>query len=202
MAYSQLYKLDTPSVSLLNYGEKNTLKGEAVFSSLVLKIVKFFGGNWTDPQIIDCGKVLYNEGYYLTFAELAHFAQKAKAGGFKVEGQALVYGQFTTITMIDWFSTYIGENLKQRGEHSEKRPTWVEPENPVSPERMSELIAEFEVQITAEKEAERKEEIEKREKAIYSYNEMLKKQVELRNKVNGRTSTQVPDNCINDIPHE
>src|SRR6478736_5595742 len=145
MTFSQLYALDTPSVSTLNIGQKSTDNGIAVFAALIFKIQQFFGAKWEADMIADCAKVCYDEWYYLTFAELAHFAQKAKSGGFKEGNRSLVYGQFLPATLIDWFCRYASDNLNERGQYFKGvKPQWQEPENPVSAESIKEAVKEFE----------------------------------------------------------
>lgn len=171
--------MDTPSISLLNYGEKNTNKGEAVFAALIFKVMQFFGGTWNEAQIADCAKVCFDEWYYLTFAELAHFAQKAKSGGFKEEGKQLLYGQFSPANLIDWFVTYTSENMRERGEYFGKQKTaWVEPENPVPYEKFGETVEELARQLTEERDAEEA----KRTKDILDYHNKMQNILDQRQK--------------------
>lgn len=151
MTFPQLYALDTPSVSTLNFGQKTTDNGVAVFAALIFKIQQFFGAKWETEQIADCAKVCFDEWHYLTFAELAHFAQKAKSGGFKEDGKALMYGQFVPATLIDWFCTYSADNLAERGRFfGAKKTEFTEPENPVDPEVIESAIIELKLGMAAD----------------------------------------------------
>jgi len=141
MSFTDLRKLDTPSVSMMNYGEKTTENGVRIFQALVLNIVKFLGAEWTDDQILECGKICFDEANYLTFAELSHFAQKAKAGGFEK-----VYGKFTTATFMEWFTLYTEQNFIERTGYfsgADKKIEWTEPANPVPTEKVKSFLKEF-----------------------------------------------------------
>lgn len=130
MTFSELRALDTPSVSMMNVGEKTPENGIRIFQAWVLNIVKFLGAEWTTEQVLECGKICFDEAHYLTFAELSHFAQKAKSGGFEK-----VYGKFTPATFMEWFVTYCSENLEQRKNYfMNEKPLYLPPENPVSEE--------------------------------------------------------------------
>ncbi len=130
MTFSELRALDTPSVSMMNVGEKTPENGIRIFQAWVLNIVKFLGAEWTTEQVLECGKICFDEAHYLTFAELSHFAQKAKSGGFEK-----VYGKFTPATFMEWFVTYCSENLEQRKNFfMNEKPLYLPPENPVSEE--------------------------------------------------------------------
>jgi hypothetical protein len=204
MTFAELWKMDTPSVSALNAGQKDTLNGEAVFAGLVRSLVKFFGNPWTADMIMDCAKVCFNEWHYLTFAELSHFAQKAKSGGFKEEGKSMMYGQFSPAVLIDWMCTYSAQNLQERGNffQNKKVSTWQEPENPVPIEKIKEAFAHLEDELTEEKRLEaieREKQFQKNKEALKKYNEMLLKQAQISGKLD--TTTQIPDQCENDIPN-
>ena len=182
----ELLNLDTPPVSLLNKGLNGSkVNGIAVFAALINRIQQFFDAKWGKETIMDCAKVCFDEWYYLTFAELAHFAQKAKSGGFKEDGKSLVYGTFSPATLIDWFCRYAAENLEYREAYfgGKNHNVWVEPENPVSPERfkaaMDEFVAEVEGVLAEQKRLEAEEsakENEKRKEAIRRYQETLAEQ--------------------------
>ena len=155
MCFTELWRLDTPPVATLNAGEKNTLQGQAVFGALINALVKFFGAVWTPNQIAECAKVCFDEWYYLSFAELAHFSQRAKSGYFKEPGKPLFYGQFSPANIIDWFCTYTAENLDERATYF-RNPNndskWLPPAEPVSEERIKEfqrVLAALEQQVTA-----------------------------------------------------
>lgn len=133
----------------MNFGEKDTLRGEAVFQFLVLHLVKYFGATWSEMQIMECGKVCFLEWYFLTFAELKHFSHKAKAGGFKEKEKSSIYGQFSPAVMVDWLSMYATETHEERGAYFGKSrlSNWTPPENPVDPERIKQLVSELESEL-------------------------------------------------------
>jgi len=112
----------------------------------VKNIVTFLGAEWSDKQVLECGKICFDEAHYLSFAELAHFAQKAKSGGFEK-----VYGKFTPATFMEWFVTYCAENLAQRQNYfMNSKPEFVEPENPVSEELVLSAFKDFRDNLTSE----------------------------------------------------
>lgn len=205
LTFPELCKLDTPSVSLLNYGEKSTDKGVAVFQKLVLKIVQFYGGNWTEQQILDCGKVCFDEWNYLTFAELAHFSQKAKSGAYKQDDKPLMYGSFTPAVLIDWFCTYAADNLKERAAYfANKRPAFVEPQNPVPQEQVQLALSNFAARMFDENKDERIERDElykKIDEGVKNFNELMKLNKTIK-EFQPDTTQQVPDKTENDIPTE
>lgn len=180
MTFPELRKLNTPSVSMLNVGEKSTVKGVAVFQKLVLDIVNFFGGDWSKEQIKDCGEVCFNEWYYLTFAELKHFIHNVKSGGFKEHGKPVMYGSFVPATLIDWFCSYAAQNIKERENYfSNSRPPFVEPENPVSDETVNQVVNEVTEWFTElSKNDEEIERMERQEKMIKHQN-MIKDKLTL-----------------------
>jgi len=164
----------------LNVGEKSTQKGVAVFQKLVLDIVKFFGGDWSEDQIQDCGEVCFNEWHYLTFAELKHFIHKVKSGGFKEVGKPVIYGQFVPATLIDWFCIYASDNLRERENYfSNSKPEWKEPENPVSDEIVNQVIGEVSEWFTDLSKNEDDIEAKERHERILKYQNMIKDKLTL-----------------------
>lgn len=196
MTFADLRKLETPSVSMLNIGEKSTENGVMVFQALVNNIVKFLGAEWTTEQVLECGKICFDEAHYLTFAELAQFAQKAKSGGFEK-----VYGKFTPATFMEWFVVYCSDNLEQRQNYfMNQKPIFLPPENPVSEELVLSTFKDIADTLTSELEAEKREDIEEKDKRLRAYNEMLLNQARISGKID--TTQQIPDTCENDIPNE
>lgn len=150
MTFSELRALDTPSVSMMNVGEKTPENGIRIFQAWVLNIVKFLGAEWTTEQVLECGKICFDEAHYLTFAELSHFAQKAKSGGFEK-----VYGKFTPATFMEWFVTYCSENLEQRKNFfMNEKPAYLPPENPVSEELVLSAFRDIKDKLNDEMKAE------------------------------------------------
>lgn len=171
MTYPELHKLDTPSVSMLNVGTKSTENGVRVFQLLVLNIVKFLGAEWSEEQIKDCGKICFDEANYLTFAELSHFAKKAKSGGFEK-----VYGKFTPATFMDWFTIYTTQNLEERAMYhsNNKKGVWIEPENPVQEERIMGFLKDFTESMQKQIQTEQAAEFLKRDEQVKKHNDLLK----------------------------
>lgn len=148
MTYPELRRLDSPSVSMMNIGEKSTENGVMVFQALVNNIVEFLGAEWSKEQILETGKICFDEAHYLTFAELSHFAKKAKAGGFDK-----VYGKFTPITFMEWFTEYTSDNMNQRMyffSNGYNTSEWTAPKDPVDPEKIEEAVIEFQLGLAAE----------------------------------------------------
>ena len=153
LTFEEIYKMDTPAISTMNYGEKNTDNGKKVFEALIFNIVKYYGAAWDISQVRDCAKNCFQEWHYLSFAELSHFAKKVKTGAF-----GKIFGQFTPAVFIEWLRAYADETDILRGEYFGKHKTvtnWTEPINPVSDERIKELADGLEQVFLSEQEAER-----------------------------------------------
>lgn len=197
----ELYKMNTPTISELVKGEGKKDKGVAVFAAMVLRLVQFFGGTWTKEQIMECAQVCYDEWYYFTFAELGHFAQRAKAGKFKIGDRALIYGPFSPSTLIDWLTTYAAETDEKRGAYygAMKSTTWAEPENPVSDERVKALFDEFTREIQERQRIEAELAMTEQDKENMRQQRILQKRIDaiandpLVKVEKGKTTEQVPD---------
>lgn len=201
MTYADLRKLDTPSISTLNYGEKNTLKGESVFQSLILKLVQYFEADWSEEKVMECGKICFEEWHMLTFADLLQFSKLVKCGGLKRDGQALIYGKLTPATIIDWFCAYSEMKLAEKqAYHENYKPEWKSPENPVPDEKISELFQTFTSTLQSEIDAKAELEAQEREKKLKAYNELLQNQARHAALKKTKTENQVPDQCENNIP--
>jgi len=177
MDFIALREMNTPAVAVLNAGEQNTLKGEAVFGALIHGLVKFFGAVWTPAQIAECAKVCFDEWYYLSFAEVAHFAQRARAGYFKEPGKPLFFGQFSPANIIEWLCTYTAENLQQREAYycnPHNGNTWIPPAEPVSDacvQQLKDVAALIEAQMIATQKEEAEERQRKLDAAIARVND-------------------------------
>lgn len=146
MSFVELNQLATPSVSALNQGTGTIENGVRVFTLMVLNIVKFFGAEWSEMQVKECGQLCFEAGHYLSFAELSHFAKKAKSGQFEK-----VYGKFSPITFMAWFNAYLGENLVEREMYyANQKTAFIEPENMVEPEKVFTALKNFSEQLESD----------------------------------------------------
>jgi len=189
MDFAELWQMGTPAIATLNIGEKNTLKGEAVFGALINTLVKFFAAIWTPAQIADCAKVCFDEWYYLSFAELAHFSQRARSGYFKEPGKPLFYGPFSPANVIDWFCTYTAENLQQREAYfanAGNDSKWAPPSEPVSAEQIiafKHAVAALEQQVTADKKEEEQARTQKRAVGVQRFQAFMQQTYEAKTSV-------------------
>ena len=66
-------------------------------SALCTQLTAYFGEAWSDAQLMDSVKILYENYYYLRSADWVYFAKKAKSLHF-----GKVYGKFSPAVLMEW----------------------------------------------------------------------------------------------------
>ena len=191
--FIELYKMDDRGISTVNRGSHSTIAGEAIFAGAITNLVDFFGDPWTDSQVAAAAEIMYSECHWFCLPELKHFTRRAKAMKF-----GKIYGKFTPAVLMEWACAYSAQAWEEREPYfrtKANKTAWQEPENPVPAEKIAELCREFAAVLTAEKEVQQKEAVQKRQQAIDNYNRLLQRQLELRNS-NGeipKNKEQIPN---------
>jgi len=176
--FAELYKMDDRGISTVNRGRNNTLVGETIFAGAIKSLVDFFGDPWTDSQLAGTAEIMYSECHWFCLPELKHFTRRAKAMKF-----GRMYGRFTPAVLMEWASEYSAQAWLEREPYfrtKASKTNWQQPEHPVSAEKIAELCKSLAAALTAEKEAQRREDALRRQKTIEDYQAMLGRQLELK----------------------
>jgi hypothetical protein len=150
--FSDIYKHDNTAISIVNKGMGNKDLGISIFQACMISILEFVGAEWKETQLNDAATIFFDECYWFTFAELKHFAKRAKSmklGGGKI------YGAFTPATFMEWVAEYSEQAFYERSKYfpsiSNRINGWTEPQNPVSAEKIKELAESLEQQFMTDK---------------------------------------------------
>ena len=180
--FAELYKMDDKSISTVNKGCKNTFTGQAIFAAAIKNLVDFFGDPWSDSQIAEAAEIMYSECHWFCFPELKHFTRRAKAMKF-----GKIFGKFTPAVLMEWACEYSTQAWQERESYFRakiNKTTWQEPENPVPDEKITALFRSFSETLTMAHEAAQREDELKYRKVIDDYNNLLKRQIALKDEHN------------------
>src|SRR5688572_26095564 len=113
---AEVLALKAPECSTICTGTGSKENGYDLYAAIILMILNFFGVSWKADQIKECAVMLYDDYYFLTLAELKHFAQQVKAGKFT--STHFNPNFFNPVTFIDWMGVYAENSLKIREERA------------------------------------------------------------------------------------
>jgi len=124
MTMAQVRQIESPPLTaLLDRTAGNQARSMCHKYLIVLcdSLTSFMGEKWSDDQMTDVAKMLYENYFYIRSADWVYFAKKAKSLHF-----GKVYGKFTPAMLMDWADRFSVEwtqesiNLSIRGSESMK----------------------------------------------------------------------------------
>lgn len=123
MAIAEIHSMKTPEISTINRGEKSTEPAIILYEFVIIGLLEFFGVEWSKEQIRECAELLFNEYYWLHIAELKHLITKVKTGEIEMaDGKKFkTYGKFNPQLLMECFSQYADESLKERQQAYERQ---------------------------------------------------------------------------------
>lgn len=134
-----------PVVALSSLGKQgDEMVGEIVWQMAVADLAEFMGGNWSEHMMIECGRLAYQEAYFMTLAELKLFATRVKTGTYTS------HKNFGPSVLMEHLQTYLQELYTERANYHGgqlKKTVFVEPEHPVPEEKVSALFQDFTAQL-------------------------------------------------------
>lgn len=130
--------------------------GVAVFQFAIINLCEFLGVSWGEAQIAECGQLAYSEAFWLSLSELKLFTVRVKTSHYTS------HKNFSPAVLMDFLKEFTGEMMQARGEYYGNKPStkWVEPKEPVSPERIDKAMEELKAEL-----ARNLEEFEQKEAA-------------------------------------
>lgn len=107
MALSEVMKLDTPPLSSWVMKTEEGADKERCYKfirKMLLDLCKFFGNAWSDFQVIESAKTMYDNYYYLSPADWRLFERRCIA---LVWGK--IFGAFTPAVLMEWVGNFVSE---------------------------------------------------------------------------------------------
>lgn len=141
--------METPQICLLGKASDGvTMMGIKVFQFVVSDLCLYMGADkCSEDAMLECGELAYSEAHWLSLAELKLFTVRVKTG------QYTSHKNFSPAILMEFLKEFLGEMLRARGEYygaKKQESKWVEPENPISVERMAALFEETKQNLTKE----------------------------------------------------
>lgn len=114
---AEIVRVESASLSAVNYGTGNTLTAQAVIAKLLLDTTAYFGISWTKPQITECAAMWVQEYYWMSMAEIKLFLSKLKAGLYSKQD----YRHLSPFQLMGWLEEYTNELLVERAKFHDER---------------------------------------------------------------------------------
>lgn len=160
-----LYRLNLPALSALNEPKEN---GPLILQLIILEILDFVGIEWSENQVSECAKLMYEEYYWFTIGELKQISKRIKTGYY-----GKVFGKFAPIHMMEYFKNYSDEMWEARADFfgGKEKQSPVPNIDPLTPEEEARQKDYFQIliqlakkftRVDSEEEAKMKEAKKKR----------------------------------------